>query len=89
MGSIDDYLDEFDAQIAKLTEKLNKDAQYWADQEGNLANKNAAVPARMHQLMEEFKKSFVREIFEGQEEIQAPAFDITKFPLKDIERFGN
>ena len=41
----------------------------------------------MYELMEEFKKSFVREIFKGVEENQAAAFDITKFSLKDLELF--
>ena len=72
-----------------MTEQLNKDAKYWADQEADLANGNAAVPARMNQVMEEFKKSFVQAMFAGLEVSQAAAFDITKFPLKDLERFGD
>ena len=30
-GSIGDYLDEFDAQIAKMNLQFDKDARYWSD----------------------------------------------------------
>ena len=72
-----------------MTAQLDKDAKYWADQETNLSNGNAAVPFKINQLLEEFKKSFVQVMFNGLELKQAPVFDISKFPLKDLERFGD
>ena len=59
------------------------------DQEANLANGNPAAQSKLNQLLDEIKKSFVQVMFDGLELKQAPVFDIAKFSLKDLERFGN
>ena len=38
-------------------------------------------------MVEEFKKSSLQATFDGLEVSQPTVFDITKFPLKDLERF--
>ena len=87
-GLISDYLDEFDAQIAKMESQLDKDSKYWSNQLVKLENGSAEMTAKMTQALTEFKSAFLQAMFEGCTLKETPAFDITRFPMKDLERFG-
>jgi len=42
----------------------------------------------MTKALTEFKSAFLQAMFEGCTLKETPVFDITRFPMKDLERFG-
>ena len=85
IGQIDDYLDSYDAQVAKINQRLQQDKAYWqekAKQED--ANKEKQTDALM-KILAKAQLEMAHILFDTPKSI---SFDLKSCPIKDLERFG-
>ena len=87
-GQTGEYLDCFDSQIEKMNARLAKDQEYWAERAACSEESKNRQNEALLQAMQKFQLEVSAQLF-GNPPVVAPAFDLKKFPLSDMECFGN